>query len=129
MEEARRREVLEVEAAITKAFESMDYDFIERVWHDDFFYTGIRGELKTKRIIIDEMKSSTRGYGELSFHHQRVTLLGESAETAIVTGEARTNGKSPEGPIVGRFRYTRVYTFQGGSWRVLFFQGTAMAEK
>src|SRR5581483_2195288 len=93
----------------------------DRVWGDDFFYTGVRGELRTKQDLLAELRSGDLEFELLRFDGISVRLYGEAA---VVTGCATTKGHGPLGEISGQFRYTRVYVKRNGEWQLVAFQGT-----
>lgn len=115
------RELTELENKIAQAIVMGDAEFVERVFGDDFFYTGVRGETKTKQDILTEIKSGELKFELLKFDDLKVRLYGQAA---VVTGAATTKGRSPAGEISGRFRYTRVYVKRQGQWQLVTFQGT-----
>jgi ketosteroid isomerase-like protein len=117
-------ELLKLEGEIAVAIVQSDVAFVQRVWGDDFFYTGVRGETKTKKEIVAELKASQLKFERMQFDDQRVRVYGE---TAVVTGRATTEGRGPQGEISGRFRYTRVYVKRNGQWQLVTFHGTPIA--
>jgi hypothetical protein len=119
------QQLLDLEGQIAAAVVKNDTAFVERVWGDEFIYTGVRGEIKGKREILAELGSGKLKFTELKFDQQRVRVYGA---TAIVTGRATTQGESPQGAIRGTFRYTRVYVSRDGRWQLVAFQGTPIAE-
>ncbi len=112
------------ENQIAQAVVQGDAVFMDCVWDDDFFYTGVRGEVKTKKEVLAELRSGDLKFELLQFDDFRVRVYGE---TAMVTGRATTKGRSPAGEITGRFRYTRLYVKRQGQWRLVAFQGTPIA--
>ena len=117
-------ELLKLENEIAAAIVRSDVAFVQRVWGDDFFYTGVRGETKSKKEIVAELESSQLKFERMQFDDQRVRVYGE---TAVVTGRATTKGRGPQGEISGRFRYTRVYVKRDGAWQLVVFHGTPIA--
>jgi uncharacterized protein (TIGR02246 family) len=120
------REIRALESGISAAIVGRDAPFIERVFDDDFVYTGVRGEVRGKKDIVADVTSGELCFELLRFDDVRVRVLGEAA---LVTGRATTRGKGPMGEISGKFRYTRVYAKRQGEWRLVAFQGTPIAEK
>jgi uncharacterized protein (TIGR02246 family) len=123
--EEASQQLLDLEGQIAAAVVNNDTKFVERVWGDDFIYTGVRGEIKGKQEILAELKSGKLKFTEMKFDEQRVRVYGA---TAIVTGRATTKGESPQGAIRGTFRYTRFYVLRDGQWRLVAFQGTPIQE-
>ena len=124
--ETVEREVLDLEKGISEAIVKADAKFVERVWGDDFIYTGVRGEIKTKPDILAQLKQGSLKFEVMKFEDIRVKQYGD---TAVVTGRATTKGRSKEGEISGQFRYTRVYVKRDGAWQLVCFQGTSIADK
>lgn len=118
------QEIRELESQIAKAVVAGDAAFVERVWADDFSYTGVRGEVRNKADILADLRSGTLKFDKLEFDDIRVRLYGD---TAVATGRATTKGRGPTGEISGLFRYTRVYVRRAGRWQLASFQGTPIA--
>jgi hypothetical protein len=116
-----RQEILDLEHTIAEAVVRGDTEFVRRVWADDFFYTGIRGEVKSKADILADLEAGTLKFDVMKFDDIRVRIYGE---TAVATGLATTRGRGSSGEITGRFRYTRVYHQRDGQWQLVLFQGT-----
>ena len=119
--ENAEQELLDLEQQIAGAVVSNDIGFVERVFGDDFIYTGIRGEIKGKKEIRAEMTAGDLKFTRMEFDLQRVRLFGN---VGLVTGRATTKGTSPQGEIAGEFRYTRVYVKSGSQWLLVAFHGT-----
>jgi ketosteroid isomerase-like protein len=119
------KEIKALELEIARAVVASDGEFIERVWDDDFFYTGVRGEVKQRDQVVSELKSGKLRFELLQFDDVRVRVYGT---TAVATGLATTKGRGPQGEISGKFRYTRVYVKRGEQWRLVAFQGTPWVE-
>jgi ketosteroid isomerase-like protein len=117
-------EIRAIEAQIAKAVVGRDLAFVDRVWDDEFVYTGVRGEVKSKADILAEIKSSDLTFEEMRFEEIRIRTFGD---TAIATGLAIVKGRSKQGAIAGEFRYTRVYVKRPQGWRLAAFQGTPVA--
>jgi uncharacterized protein (TIGR02246 family) len=118
------REIANLEHQIAQAIVKNDAAFVASVFADDFYYTGVRGEIKKKSDIVNELKSGDLKFELLQFDDIKVRHQGD---TAIVTGLAITKGTSPQGPISGQFRYTRVYVKRQSAWQLILFQGTPVA--
>lgn len=118
-------DLLEIEKGISRAIVDRDVAFVERVFAPEFVYTGVRGEVKSRADLIDELKAGELSFRRLTFSDVRVQIYGEAA---VVTGLATTEGKSKQGEIRGRFRYTRVYMHKDGAWRLVAFQGTPVVD-
>ena len=118
------REVRQIEDQIGDAVVRRDATFVDRVWAEEFIYTGVRGEVKTKADILAELKAGDLQFDVLKFDDVRVRIFGDAA---VATGRATTKGRSKQGEISGQFRYTRVYVKRSGVWQLVAFQGTPLA--
>jgi hypothetical protein len=97
-----RQELLKLESQIADAVVQRDAAFVERVWADDFVYTGVRGEIKNKQDILAELQSGKLRFEQMRFDDQQVRVYGAAA---VVTGRATTSGP----------------------WQLVTFQGTPIA--
>ena len=118
------RELRQLEEKIADAVVRRDTAFVQRVWAEEFVYTGVRGEVKTKADILAELRAGDLQFEVLKFDDVRVRVYGDAA---VVTGRATTKGRSKQGEISGEFRYTRVYVNRKGAWQLVAFQGTPIA--
>jgi ketosteroid isomerase-like protein len=118
------RELRQLEDQIAEAVVRRDSAFVERVWAEEFVYTGVRGEVKSKADIVAELKTGDLQFDVLKFDDVREQVYGDAA---VATGRATTKGRSPQGEISGEFRYTRVYVKRRGAWQLVAFQGTPLA--
>ena len=117
------REVRQLEDEIADAVVRRDTGFVDRVWADDFVFTGVRGEVKGKADILTELKAGDLQFDVLKFDDVRVQVFGDAA---VATGRATTKGSSKQGEISGEFRYTRVYVKRLDTWQLVAFQGTPL---
>ena len=117
------QEIRRLEEQIGQAVVGRDTTFVERVWDEAFSYTGVRGERKGKAEILAELAAGTLKFTVMRFDDIDVRLHGD---TAVVAGLAVTEGQSPQGPITGQFRYTRVYVKKNGQWKLVAFQGCSL---
>ena len=124
MGQEAERELRQLEDKIADAVVRRDIAFVDRVWAEEFVYTGVRGEVKTKTDILAELKAGDLRFEVLKFDDVRVRVYGDAA---VATGRATTKGRSKQGEISGEFRYTRVYVKRRGAWQLVAFQGTPLA--
>jgi hypothetical protein len=72
-------ELIILENQIAQAIVQGDTAFMDRVWDDEFFYTGVRGEVKTKKEVLAELRSGDLKFELLQFDDFRVRVYGETA--------------------------------------------------
>jgi ketosteroid isomerase-like protein len=114
------QEIRRLEDDIGRAIVARDLAFVDRLWDDDFCYTGIRGERKGKAEILAELTAGVLKFEQMRFEDLEVRV---HTDVAVVAGLAITAGQSPQGPITGRFRYTRVYVRKQAEWKLVAFHG------
>lgn len=115
------REIKQIELKIAEAVLHRDVAFIDRVFANDFAYTGVHGEVKGKADIVGELKAGDLTFEVMKFDDIRVRVFGDAA---VATGRAITKGRSKQGEITGQVRYTRVYIKRNNVWQLVAFQGT-----
>ncbi len=110
-----------------------DRAFFERVLADDFTHTSHTGIFKTRAEWLAEDKSGVQRdaqggctrYETYDVDDLAVRIYGD---TAVVTGRTSPRGRNARGqPIVGQYRFLRVWVKRRGSWQVVAFQGTRVA--
>jgi ketosteroid isomerase-like protein len=119
-------ELRDLETRLSEAVVRGDAAFVDRVWDEDFFYTGVRGEVKRKADILNELKAGDLKFEVLKFDDVRVAPYGD---VAVVNGRATAKGRNSKGLVVGEFRYTRVWVKRADGWKIVAFQGTPIVVK
>ena len=71
MDQQAERELLQLESQIGDAVVKQDTAFVDRVWGDDFFYTGVRGEIKGKADVLAELRAGELRFDVLRFEDIR----------------------------------------------------------
>ncbi|MFN0124290.1 MAG: nuclear transport factor 2 family protein [Blastocatellia bacterium] len=121
----QEQEILDLEQQLSRALVSRDTRALEQLWAPSFCYTGAHGEQAVRAEMIAAIGAGMLRFEAMDFDDIRLRFYGD---TAVVTGRATARGRSPMGDLSGQFRYTRVYVREDGHWRVVAFQGTAMAQ-
>lgn len=102
---------------------SGDVNFFERHLASNYLGIGDDGRLTTKQETIQEFKSGAVKYESIDEHDVKVIMYGNAAiVNSMASVKLTANGK----PISGDFRATFVYVKQGGNWREVAFQATAV---
>lgn len=93
-----------------------DADALEPLLVDDWLLTHSDGRVQGKAAYLDELRTRTRRNTRIDNLDAEVRRYGD---TLVVTGtsiqEAVSDGKAWQ----GRFRFTRVWRWQDGAWRML----------
>jgi ketosteroid isomerase-like protein len=114
--DARREEVLLAERALQAAMLASDVDELDRLLHPQLLAVGPDGELIDKAGDLAAHRSGTFKIAALSEHESRVTLVGDLAMTFVVL---QVRGTIEDAEVSARMRYTRTWTRDGGTWRVV----------
>jgi uncharacterized protein (TIGR02246 family) len=103
------------------AFAVADAEFMERLTATDFLLISTRGDWVTREQHIEQMRKASLA-GGVSYDDVRVRLFGD---VALVHGlfEASNNAAAPV-----RVRYTDVYQWSDGNWRLVSAQNTPLRE-
>jgi ketosteroid isomerase-like protein len=112
----RQRSVLEAERALQAAMLAGDVDELDRLLHPDLLAVGPDGQLVDKAGDLAAHRSGVVTISELTEEDVRLVIVGETAVTFVVLA---LRGAIAEQEVSGRMRYTRTWTRDGGSWRVL----------
>jgi ketosteroid isomerase-like protein len=101
--------------------------FRERYVAEDFLETNPNGAVYTKAEVVAFAQSDSVRFGSVDVDDQKVRVYGD---TAVVTGRAHIKGAAArEGRVIDSWvRYTRVWVKQGGSWKIVAFHVTRIAE-
>ena len=109
-------EIAALEDELRAAQLSADVEALDRLISDDLLFTGPTGELATK---ADDLAAHRSGLVRIRRHepqHMRVRRIGN--DVVIVALLTRLAGIYAETPFEGTYRYTRIWTREGGRWRI-----------
>ena len=115
-QDAQSEAVLLAERALQAAMLAGDVEELDRLLHPALLAVGPDGQLVDKAADLAAHRSGIFDIAELSEEDVRVTLLGNLAVTFVVL---QIRGTIEDADVSGRLRYTRTWTRDGGSWRVI----------
>ena len=128
-------EIRQLEAQLSRAVVTGDRAFYERVFAEDFTHTSHSGKFKTRAEWMAENKFENRQgkpdagktvYEAFEVDDLAVRIYGD---TAVVSGRSTPKGRTAKGePMRGQYRFLRVWVKRHGTWRVVAFQGTRIAQ-
>ncbi|MGI4829358.1 MAG: nuclear transport factor 2 family protein [Janthinobacterium lividum] len=117
-----RAEISTLEQEWKQAQMSEDIPMMDHLLSDDFLGITASGQLVTKVQQLDRMR--TRQF-EIRRFDMADTKIKISGRLAVVTSLVRLDAISSGAPLVGYFRYTRVYQrAQGDDWKITNFEAT-----
>lgn len=88
-------------------------------------YTHSTGRQDTKQSLIDNMESGKTVYTSMEPSEVKAQDLGNAV---VLTGVAAIGVNSNGKPNSFRVRFTDVYENQNGTWRMITWQSTKLAE-
>jgi ketosteroid isomerase-like protein len=99
-----------------------DVEAMDRLLSEDFVGITMNGQVVTKTQQLDRMRNRSLVLSKIELGDVKVKLIGK---TAIVTSLAQIEGSNDGTPMIGQFRYTRVYSRQpAGGWKITNFEAT-----
>lgn len=99
-----------------------DVATMEKLLAEDYFGISVGGQLNDKTQQLDRMKTRKLMLTRIDRSDVRIKVLGR---VAVVTSKAQIEGTNDGEPMVGTFRYTRVYRwYPDGSWKITNFEAT-----
>ncbi|MEI9967417.1 MAG: nuclear transport factor 2 family protein [Terracidiphilus sp.] len=91
-------------------------------------YMGITasGTLQSRDETLQSLSSGKTHYTLLNISDQKVRFY---ATTAVVTSLANIQATTPEGKVIGNYRYTHVYVRDAqGDWKIVSFEASRVRE-
>jgi len=120
------QQIRRIEHEWVTAIVKRDVAFLQRLEAPDFTVTGPGGKTLNKAGDIKDTTNGETTFENMTFDKLKVRFYGD---TAIVTARIAPQGRTSEGqPIEGQYRYLRVWVKQDGTWRVVAFQSTRIAD-
>ena len=120
-QDATKNEILALEKERNQAIVSGDAATLERLTSEDYTFITLRGELRTKKEIVQGFKSGSFHYDSRDISDLNVRVYGD---TAVVTGRSTQKGKENGKDYSGAYWFTRVYVKQNGRWQTVALQTT-----
>lgn len=110
------KEIVELEEAVRAAQLAQDYGFLERVLADDFRFFTPQGRAITKREDIDQYKFGYLKMKTVEISDRTINIYGTAA---VVRFNVKFEGQAGTYPFSSNFAFTRVYTQNTGSWKMV----------
>ena len=95
-----------------------DWDFLKRIWADDFSYIGADGTVRDKEAELAYMEEDTETLTSASCVAFKAHVYGKNL--VIGNGDHHEAGKDKDGkPFSRKFRFTNVWVRKNGNWQVV----------
>ena len=93
---------------------------------DDYMAISPSGTLQTKDETLAVLRSGRVHFVAIDISDRKVRFYGT---TAVVTSLAKIQASTPDGPVTGSYRYTRVYVRDAqGKWKIVSFEASRIRE-
>jgi hypothetical protein len=119
------RELLKVEAALCRAFETADVATLRKSLDARFTLTDSRGTVTDLEQNLAEVAKKDPVYEVFRNHHQKIRLYGDAA---VVTGITTLKGHSGKTPFEGDFQFTDTWVYRDGQWKLAASHATRLAK-
>jgi ketosteroid isomerase-like protein len=115
-----------VDASWNELRQRSDVEGLDKLMDERFVLVHSDGRVQHKPDYIAELRTRTRVNGPILNEDVKVRSYGN---TAVVNGVSVQSGVSNGQPWNGRFRFTRVWLQQDGSWKIISSHSSRIAEK
>lgn len=114
-----KRQVAQSEQQWKTALLSGDSATLDNLLSDSYVGIGPDGNIVNK---AEEIQSSVSGENRLQKVHVEDRKIRIYDTTAVVTSRVLVQGTYDGQPLLGEYRYTRVWSLQHGQWRIVSFE-------
>ncbi len=88
---------------------------------DSYVGIGPDGTISSKS---EELQARANGQEHLELYDVQDRKIRVFGSTAVVTSKVRIQGVYSGQPLLGEYRYTRVWSFSHGQWRIVSFEAS-----
>jgi ketosteroid isomerase-like protein len=110
------QEIETVEEELRRAMIDDNLERLDALLHPELVFTGPDGGWVNKSDDLSAHQSGAIKIGRLDFSDRQIRAWGDSAAVMVDT---RMEGRFRGQPFSGRFRYTRFWRREDGTWRVI----------
>jgi ketosteroid isomerase-like protein len=121
-----RHEIDQLEDEWRNAILTANTKELDSLLADDYMAITAFGTLKTKEDELTGLRTGRVHFSALDITDRKVRFYGT---TAIVTSLANVQATTGDGPVNGKYRYTRVYARDPqGNWKIVSFEASRVRE-
>jgi len=122
-----KREIEAVEQQWRAAQLAGDVATMDKLLAEDYFGISVAGDLNNKTQQLERLQKRMLVFTKIEISDVKIKLVGR---VGIVTSLAQIEGSNEGVPMMGSFRYTRVYKrYPDGSWKITNFEVTRIPDK
>ena len=121
-----RHEIDQLEDDWRNAVLTSDSKAMDALLADDYIAITASGTLQSRDEALENLRSKRIHFTTLTITDRKVRFYGN---TAVVTSLADIQATTPDGPVAGSYRYTRVYVKNAqGEWKIVSFEASRVRE-
>jgi ketosteroid isomerase-like protein len=121
-----RHEIDSLEDEWRNAILTSDTKAMDSLLADDYMAITPSGTIQSREDTLEGLRTGRIHFTSLTITDRRVRFYGT---TAVVTSLADIQANTPDGPVSGSYRYTRVYVKDPqGTWKVVSFEASHVRE-
>ncbi len=102
-----------------------DVAVMDRLLADDYIGISASGTIETKSEALALRRAGTLHITKLDLNDLKVRTYND---TAVVTSRADLEGTNGASNISGKYRYTRVYNYRFGQWKIVSFEASRIPD-
>ncbi|HVJ08959.1 MAG TPA: nuclear transport factor 2 family protein [Acidisarcina sp.] len=121
----QHKEIETVESQWRQAMLNNNVGDMDKLLADDYIAITANGTIETKAQVLASRKAGTMRITRMDMSDTKVRIYGD---TAVVTSRAEINGSNGASDISGHYRYTRVYNYRLGKWKIVSFEASRMRD-
>ena len=121
----QHKEVEAIENQWRQAMLNNDVGDMDKLLADDYIAITANGTIETKAQSLAVRKAGTVRITKMDVSDTKVRIYGD---TAVVTSRAEINGSNGASDVSGHYRYTRVYNYRLGKWKIVSFEASRMRD-
>ena len=114
-----KRQVAKMEHQWRTALLGGDVAALGALISDTYVGIGPNGTIFNKAEELQSTASGENRFQRLQLEERKIRIYGT---TAVVTSKVLVQGTYANQPVLGEYRYTRVWSLENGHWRVVSFE-------
>ena len=117
------QQIIELENRLIQAMKGSNVNELDALIDDELIFTGHDGRLYTKEMDLQAHREGNIAIFELTTSEQVIKIIDD---IAVVSVRKDISGSFFEEVQVGIFRFTRIWKYKNGKWRIIAGHSTQM---
>ena len=114
--DTEENKIMQIEYELVEAFLTRDIKTLERILADEFIITDPHGPSFTKEQYLADLDAGRVSFKSLVLDEIDVRVI---EGTAVVTGKATADGRSPDRSYKGQYSFMDVYLKKSSGWQAI----------